>query len=1002
MESNPNRSANDARLSLWRLSLFALSNALLALLSLLLARPDAVSPTLWLPTAFTSAILFHSPRRYWPTLLAIALVSSLLPLPLTHVHYGLRHALIDQGQAWLGAVALCRLLPAQRPFDTLAHWLRFILTVVVTIPLLCAVLSALSNPVPSSAFVSQMIADFLSDALGMLALTPLGLLAGPAWPTRGRIPWLTLPILLVTLVSDYFALPRLPYPFTIVLIPLLWAAIVLPLWPAFLIFACSALLLCAQMNHLPLAGATPNPLLLYMPILLVLLPAHAIAIQTHAYRRERQRLQENETRLRNVMEYSAIGTALIDLQGQWIQCNPAFCQMLGYEAPTLMSMPYQQRVHPDDRQSDKRQQAALLAGYLDSYTLEKRYLHRNGQAIWTLLTVSLVRDPQAEPLYFVMQLKEINDIKNNQRQKQRLLDTLHQERERLHTTLSAIGEAVISSDPQQIIRFMNPSAEKMTGWPQGEAIGQPLDRVIQLQESNSGKARPVLRASAQDDGDDESDPLNLQSREGRRYEVQSRVAELRHGDGILMGYVVVFQDVSETRALLRQLSYSALHDALTGLPNRASFEQALRQALRGAIEHHQRHVLVFLDLDYFKSINDNAGHAAGDRLLQDLAQLMRSLLRPQDTLARLGGDEFALILCNCELEQGKLMADQLIHDIATYPFHWQGKQYTIGASAGLTQLHHDNALADEAINQADAACYLAKHRGRGRACCHAPQHRVYPASARHEPTADQLSTLLANARFTLLLRAVCSRANPQQIPFYLLDLEAYHTDGTPYSPQAFNTACLRHQRQQEVEHWLLSQILEQHAECLSRQPQALAVSLSTTSLCQPAFVGWLCDTLARSPLPADRLWLRLEESALIEQQAHTAPALNALRRYGCRLIAEGFERHLESIARLEHCQVDYVIANSGLVSQVHANRMDEMMLSLLHTQAHSYGIQTIAGPAELPATLATLNMLGIDLLFGSCLHPPLTLQQQLTQLASPASVPATDPRATVADDVTMQ
>lgn len=1002
MESNPNRSGNDARLSLWRLSLFALSNGLLALLSLLLARPDASSPALWLPTAFTCAVLFHTPRRYWPLLLAIALVSSLLPLPLTTAHYGLLHALIDQGQAWLGAAVLRRLLPAQRPFDTLAHWLRFILSVVVAIPLLCAVLSTLSHTAATNTFITQFSSDFLSDALGMLALTPLGLLAGPAWPTRGRIPCLTLPILVLTLLSDYFALPRLPYPFTIVLIPLLWAAIALPLWPAFLIFACSALLLCAQMNHLSLGTHTPDPLLLYMPILLVLLPAHAIAIQTQAYRRERQRLQENETRLRYVMEYSAIGTALIDLQGEWIQCNPALCQMLGYEASTLMSMPYQQRVHPEDRQSDKRQQAALLAGYLDSYTLEKRYLHRNGQAIWTLLTVSLVRNPRAEPLYFVMQVKEINDIKNNQRQKQRLLDTLHQERERLHTTLSAIGEAVISSDPQQIIRFMNPSAEKMTGWPQGEAIGQPLDTVIQLQESNSGKARSVLRAGAQDEGDDENEPLSLHSREGRRYEVQSRVAELRHGDGILMGYVVVFQDVSETRTLLRQLSYSALHDPLTGLPNRVSFEQALRRALRGAIEYHQRHVLVFLDLDYFKSINDNAGHAAGDRLLQDLAQLMRSLLRPQDTLARLGGDEFALILCDCELSQGKLMVDQLIHEIAAYPFPWQGQQYHIGASAGLTQLQHDNALADETINQADAACYQAKHRGRGRAFCHSPQRSPHSAAARSEPTADQLSALLADARFTLLLRAVCPRDTPQQIDFYLLDLEACQDDGTPYTSQAFTTACLRHQRQQEVEHWLLSQVLEQHAECLSQQPQALAVAISTASLGQPAFVRWLCDALERSPLPADRLWLRLEESALIEQQTQTAPALAALRRYGCRLIAEGFERHLENIARLEHCQIDYLIASSGLVAQAHANRMDEMMLSLLHTQANSYGIQTIAGPAELPATLATLNMLGIDLLFGSCLHPTITLTQLLKRLAAPSGAASVDQRATIADDVTMQ
>ncbi|WCF12692.1 PAS domain S-box protein [Edwardsiella piscicida] len=258
-------------------------------------------------------------------------------------------------------------------------------------------------------------------------------------------------------------------------------------------FCCTALLLCAQMNGHAVAIAGESPLLLYMPILLVLLPAHAIAIQTHAYRRESQRLAENETRLRNVMEYSAIGTALIDLRGRWIQFNPALCRMLGYEAAILQHLRYRSLIYPPDRLSDKRQLADLLAGHLDSYTLEKRYVHRSGRIIWTLLTVSLVRSPQAEALYFVAQMKEINDIKNNERQKQRLLDTLHQERERLHITLSAIGEAVISTDPQQIIRFMNPSAEKMTGWAPTRAIGRPLEQIVTLQDSVSGAALSVLR-----------------------------------------------------------------------------------------------------------------------------------------------------------------------------------------------------------------------------------------------------------------------------------------------------------------------------------------------------------------------------------------------------------------------------------------------------------------------------------------------------------------------------
>lgn len=135
-------------------------------------------------------------------------------------------------------------------------------------------------------------------------------------------------------------------------------------------------------------------------------------------------------------------------------------------------MHYRSLIYPPDRQHDRHQQADLLAGHINSYTLEKRYVHRSGKRIWTLSTVSLVRSPQGKPLYFVVQLKEINDIKHNQRQKQHLLDTLRQERERLHITLSAIGEAVLSTVPPQRIPFMNPGAEKkMSGGSRRQAIG---------------------------------------------------------------------------------------------------------------------------------------------------------------------------------------------------------------------------------------------------------------------------------------------------------------------------------------------------------------------------------------------------------------------------------------------------------------------------------------------------------------------------------------------------
>ena len=186
--------------------------------------------------------------------------------------------------------------------------------------------------------------------------------------------------------------------------------------------------------------------------------------------------------------------------------------------------------------------------------------------------------------------------------------------------------------------------------------------------------------------------------------------------------MLVIQDVTESRRLLRQLSYSASHDALTGLPNRSSFESQLKGLLKSLPGGHQSHALVMLDLDFFKAVNDSAGHAAGDALLREIAGLMRSLLRPGDILARLGGDEFGFILRHCSTEQALSASERIVDAIKHYEFFWAGRLHRIGASAGLTLIHNHNAQLAEGLVQADAACYTSKNNGRGIVTVYTPVH----------------------------------------------------------------------------------------------------------------------------------------------------------------------------------------------------------------------------------------------------------------------------------------
>jgi diguanylate cyclase (GGDEF)-like protein len=204
----------------------------------------------------------------------------------------------------------------------------------------------------------------------------------------------------------------------------------------------------------------------------------------------------------------------------------------------------------------------------------------------------------------------------------------------------------------------------------------------------------------------------LISRSGERRAVRDSAAPIRTPQGEVLGAVLVFQDITHSRALQKELAHSAMHDGLTGLPNRVAFERALSVAVDQAHHELREHALCFIDLDRFKPVNDTAGHAAGDALLQQISHAIRRACRQQDFVARIGGDEFAVLLADCSVAGARKAARQIVESIAGVRFGWNGRVYQIGASVGITAVTARAPHLTELMNQADTACYAAKAAGR--------------------------------------------------------------------------------------------------------------------------------------------------------------------------------------------------------------------------------------------------------------------------------------------------
>jgi diguanylate cyclase (GGDEF)-like protein/PAS domain S-box-containing protein len=308
-------------------------------------------------------------------------------------------------------------------------------------------------------------------------------------------------------------------------------------------------------------------------------------------------------------------------------------------------------------------------------------------------------------------------------------EALSAEKERFRVTLEAIGEAVVTTDSQGRITYLNPAASMMTDVPLNQAGGRPIDEVVIVEELDTGEpcASPIHAALAQRRTVTSTTAGVLIARNGRRSDIEASASPIFDARAELMGAVMVFHDVSHARALAHQMTYQAHHDPLTKLPNRRLLRQLANQAIGQATRHDRQVGLLYLDLDGFKRINDSMGHEAGDELLVALSHRLSSTLRPGDTLYRQGGDEFIVLMPGLEdHEEARALARRLI-DLCREPVDLGGQIVRLSVSIGMGFFPGDGENFDELMRRADKAMYLAKKQGRDRYCCSDMQQVAGPA-----------------------------------------------------------------------------------------------------------------------------------------------------------------------------------------------------------------------------------------------------------------------------------
>jgi len=369
------------------------------------------------------------------------------------------------------------------------------------------------------------------------------------------------------------------------------------------------------------------------------------------------------------------------------------------------------RIHPDDLPHVLANVKRQDLGDESFDALEYRERKRDGSYVWILSRGKPVEwDAAGHPVRTLGTDTDITRLKTIELE-------LAAEKERLRVTLEAIADGMISTDAEGNIVFINPAAQVLTGYSSQAALGRPVRDIFALFAGDSGERQPcpVAQCLATDTATHIEDDMVLIGPTGIEREIRCTASPVKTDGHKPDGAVLVFQDVTQSRAMQRQLAHSANHDDLTGLPNRAAFDRALNAAIAGTAGGQHQHCLLYVDLDRFKPVNDTAGHAAGDALLRQVAQTIRGSCRQHDLAARIGGDEFAVLLLDCPASGGKLIADKIVRAIGALLFDWAGQTYRISASIGVTVVTARPSSSLGFMGEADAACYAAKAVGRGAA-----------------------------------------------------------------------------------------------------------------------------------------------------------------------------------------------------------------------------------------------------------------------------------------------
>lgn len=537
-------------------------------------------------------------------------------------------------------------------------------------------------------------------------------------------------------------------------------------------------------------------------------------------------------------------------------------------------------------------------------------------------------------------------------------------------TLSSVSDGIIHTDAEGIVTFCNASASRILGIPQAQIVGHPFKSSVHVYKGDSQVLgeNPATLTIAESQAKYLNRDSGLRTASGEIRLIQETISHVRDSNGNVTGAVIVFHDASEARDFNDRLNYQARHDALTGLPNRRAFEDALAVLSRETMPGGEPAFLLYLDVDHFKIINDVHGHGVGDQFLRELAVLLRSLLRPEDEIARLGGDEFAITARRSDACRAQQFSEMLIAAVRAYRFEVGGRHLEAGLSIGIVAIAADHCDCTALMARADTACYAAKDRGRGR--CH-----LYLADDPHiviaENTLDCASRVqraFDENRFEVYLQEIVGR--DREVLGYESLIRMRSETGDVVMPGAFMPAIQRMGWTTRIDRWMLRHVVAvaQGWPMTKGRSSYLSLNLSARSIGDAAFVEEMLALLDSSGVQSRALRFEITETERLQMTDTEMHLIDQLHQRGFMVWLDDVGTGYNSFDLLKRIRVDGIKIDQSFTRALMADPVDRALTEALISIGKIMHLEVVAEGVEDEETYQALLTMDADAFQGHRFH----------------------------------